>query len=510
MGKKHIVIVGAGPGGLAAGMILAKRGFKVSIYEKDGQVGGRNQLIELGDYKFDTGPTFLILSFILKQVFKEAGKKVEDYLEFRKLDPLYRLQFADKTLLFSEDDEKTREEVKRKYPGNENGLDEFNKNEKVRFEKIFPCLQKKYSTFFDFFTPTFLKAATYMYAGKSIMHNLAKYFDNEDLRIAFSFQAKYLGMSPWKCPALFTILSYMEHSYGIYHVIGGLNKISQQMAEVIKENGGEIILNRPVKQLLIENKKVKGLILEDESKVYADDVIINADFSYAMSSLVPEGVLKKYSSENLKEKKYSCSTFLIYLGLKKKYDLNHHNIIFSKDYHGNINDIFDRKVLSDDPSFYIQNACVTDQTLAPEGHSTFYILVPVPNNRSGINWDEKKEEFKDKIIQKVIDKTGFTDLKDHIEVEKIISPQDWEQQYNVYIGAEFNLAHTIDQMLYFRPHNKFEELKNCYLVGGGTHPGSGLPTIYESGRITADMISDHYGVEHKKTATLDEMKNVSV
>jgi phytoene desaturase len=212
----------------------------------------------------------------------------------------------------------------------------------------------------------------------------------------------------------------------------------------------------------------------------------------------------------LKEKKYSCSTFLIYLGLKKQYNLNHHNIIFSNDYRENIDDIFDKQVLSEDPSFYIQNASVTDPTLAPEGHSTFYILVPVPNNRSGIKWEEIKEEFKSKIIQKIIEKTGFSDLMENIEVEKIITPQDWEEQYNVYIGAEFNLAHTIDQMLYFRPHNKFQELDHCYLVGGGTHPGSGLPTIYESGRITANLISDYYGVEHKKIASLDEMKNVSV
>jgi len=183
---------------------------------------------------------------------------------------------------------------------------------------------------------------------------------------------------------------------------------------------------------------------------------------------------------------------MIYLGIDKIYDLPHHNIYFADDYRGNIEDVFNRKEISKDFSFYVQNASIVDKTLAPKGKSTLYFLIPVPNNFSAIKWNEEKEKFKKMYLDGVINRMGITDLKEHIEVEKIITPSDWESEYNVYKGATFNLAHNLQQMLYFRPRNKFEELNNCYLVGGGTHPGSGLPTIYESGKISAKLIIEKY------------------
>lgn len=200
--------------------------------------------------------------------------------------------------------------------------------------------------------------------------------------------------------------------------------------------------------------------------------------------------IKKWTPEYLEKKKYSCSTFMLYLGVNKRYDnIPHHNILFADDYKKNVTEISRTKVLSDDPSVYVQNACRTDSTLAPEGKSTIYVLVPVPNNTAGIDWEKEQGRFRDKIVRICETKGGLKDLHKHIEVEKIISPKDWETDKLVYRGATFNLAHNIGQMLIFRPHNRFEDIKNCYLAGGGTHPGSGLPTIYESGRITADHIS---------------------
>ena len=180
----------------------------------------------------------------------------------------------------------------------------------------------------------------------------------------------------------------------------------------------------------------------------------------------------------------------------------HHNIYFSKDYEGNVRDIFSNMRISDEPSFYLQNASVTDSTLAPPGKSTIYILVPMPNNMSGIEWAVEKDAFKEKILDLVVARTPMKDLRQHIETEKVITPADWEQERNVYTGATFNLAHNLLQMLWFRPRNEFEEVKNCYLVGGGTHPGSGLPTIYESGRITANLISKKYGLPFNKPSVL--------
>ena len=496
MTKKHIVIVGAGPGGLTSAMILAHRGFKVTVFEKEAEVGGRNAPIRLNGFTFDTGPTLLAMNYILKEMFEEAGRKVEDYLDFVNLDPLYRLQFNDCAFSPSQDREKTKSQIRELFPGNENGLDAFFRIEGKRFEKLFPGLQKDYSSFFAYFNPIFLTSLPYLSLGKSLFENLGTYFNQDKLKTCFTFQSKYLGMSPWKCPALFTMLVYTEYAYGIYHVIGGLNKISQAMAKVVEEEGGRIIKGAKVKRIITKGRVAQGVQLESGEKVLCDDVFINADFAYAATHLFEPGLLKKYSEANLQKKQYSCSTFMLYLGVNKRFDfLQHQNVLFPADYRKHVDEIIEKKVLSQDPSIYVQNASVSDPTLAPPGKSALYILVPVPNNKSRINWTDTKDEYKAKVLNIVEEKGGFEGLQKHIEVEKVITPEDWEHEYNVYLGATFNLAHTFGQLLYFRPHNKFEELEHCYLVGGGTHPGSGLPTIYESARISSNLLSQSYGVD---------------
>ncbi|HNX01490.1 MAG TPA: phytoene desaturase family protein [Candidatus Cloacimonadota bacterium] len=490
----EIIIIGAGPGGLTAAIILQHRGFKVKVFERADHVGGRNSELRLGDFHFDLGPTFLMMDYILHEVFAEAGRKPSDYLDIKKIEPMYHLYFKDKVLhaLTNLDDMKAS--IAELFPGEEKGIDLFKQKEKHRFDLLQPCLQKDYNHFRTFLSKEFRRAIPILGIGHSLFGNLGNYFSSELLKLSFTFQSKYLGMSPWECPAAFTMIPYVEHAFGIHHVIGGLNQISQAMAKIYQEDGGELYLNSPVKELLLNGSAVQGIMLDNGEKHYADEVIINSDFAYSMSHLVPEDLLKKYSKKNLKRKQYSCSTFMLYLGLDTKYDLPHHNIFFADDYRNNVEDIFNRKTLSEDTSFYIQNACATDSTLAPEGKSTLYVLVPVANNFSGIQWDREKKRFRDLVIKTLAKRIPeMADIEKHIETEKIITPSDWEDTYNVYTGATFNLAHSLEQMLYFRPHNKFEELDHCYLVGGGTHPGSGLPTIYESAKISANLISKKYG-----------------
>jgi len=309
-------------------------------------------------------------------------------------------------------------------------------------------------------------------------------------------------MSAWDCPGAFGILPYVEHAFGVYHVTGGLSEISEGMAKVCNEHGVDMRLGSPVKQLILDGKNVTGVELEDGEKVMADETVLNADFGYAMKNLVPSGVLKRYSPEKVDSKEYSCSTFMLYLGVDKVYDLPHHTIYFAGDYKKNIDDVFTNKVLSDDLSFYVRNASVTDPTLAPEGHSALYVLVPVPNCTANINWQDNIDSFKEKVITEMEKRAGMSNLRQHIKEEVVYTPKTW-MDMNIQFGATFNLAHSLNQMMHLRPRNKFEELGNCYLVGGGTHPGSGLPTIYESGRIAANMISKRHGVvfESKNTKT---------
>ena len=497
MSKPKVVVVGAGPGGLTAAMILAHRGVDVEVFEAKDRVGGRNAQLDLGPYRFDVGPTFLMLKHLLDEVFEEAGATAADLMEFQKLEPMYRLQFHDFHVDSTTNRSLMATRLNTLQPGKGDAFKQYFSTETKRFERMEPCLQKDYSSWTSLFSRDLLKAIPRLSLGKSVLNVLNSYYSDEQLAVAFSFQSKYLGMSAWDCPGAFAMLSYVEYAYGIWHVTGGLSKISRVMAEQAERNGASLHLNRPVKKLVLDGKKAAGVELEDGTVVEADAVFINADFAHAMEQLIEPGVLRKYSPEKLKTRQFSCSTFMIYLGLDKVYDQPHHTIFFAKDYRKNVEDIFERSVLSDDTSFYIRNASINDPTLAPEGHSAVYVLVPCANLRADIDWEKETPRFRQLVLDHIKRQPGWEDLDKHIVAEKVIAPPDWETDYNVYAGATFNLAHTLGQMLYFRPRNRFEELKNCYLVGGGTHPGSGLPTIYESGRISANLFCSEQGLAYE-------------
>lgn len=497
-----VIVVGAGPGGLAAAMLLAHRGFRVKVFEKEDVVGGRSAPIRIGDYVFDTGPTFLMMSYILEEVFHKTGRNVADYLDMVTLEPMYKLQFKNQQVMASFDKKTMENEIEEKFPGSGEKFRLFMREERKRYERLIPCLRRPYPRVTDLLRSDVLQALPYLGVRESLYDVLGKYFGEEELKLSFTFQSKYLGMSPWNCPGAFTIIPYIEQSFGIQHVMGGLNQICHAMARVIKEEGGEIKTGCPVSSLIWDGEKVKGVQLEDGRGVFSDHVVMNADFAYAILNLTGKKQFKKYTPEKIAKMDFSCSTFMLYLGLDKLYDLPHHNISFADDYRKGVEEIFSSTGLSDEISLYIQNASITDPSLAPPGHSALYVLVPVPNNRSDIDWEQEKAPFRQRILDLIKERANLTDLEEHIQAEKVITPADWERDYNVHIGATFNLAHTIRQMLYFRPHNKLAEAEGLYLVGGGTHPGSGLPTIYQSAMISADMISQSVSqkVLRKETA----------
>jgi phytoene desaturase len=283
----------------------------------------------------------------------------------------------------------------------------------------------------------------------------------------------------------------------VYHVQGGLSSISDAMAAVAREYGAQIHTATPVRRVLTRGRRAVGVELQDGDKISCDDVVINADFGHAATTLFEPGQLRRYSQESLRKKNWSCSTFMMYLGLDRAYpEASHHTIVFANDYKRNLNDISHRKIASEDISIYVRNSAVTDPSAAPPGHSALYILVPTPNNFSGIDWTREGPRYRKRILSILAERTPYTDIEQHIQRELIVSPDDWERKLGVYRGATFNLGHNWGQMLFLRPHNQFEEFEHCYLVGGGTHPGSGLPTIFESARISSNLICQQYKIPY--------------
>lgn len=489
---RTVAVVGAGPGGLTAAMILAGRGYRVTVFERENAVGGRNRTLRLGDYVFDIGPTFLMMGFLLQEVFALSGRRLEDYLQLVELDPLYRLTYDDVTLLATRDHEAMKARVEQAFPGNGPGLDQFMRRERLKYDGMYPCLKVPYDTLSSMISFRLLRALPHMSIGEKLFGHLGRFFSDDRCRLSFTFQAKYLGMSPWDCPAAFAILPYIERAYGIHHVMGGLSRISEAMARVIEEHGGQIRTSAPVARISTDSqRRARGVVLENGERVDTDAVVINADFGYAMAQLFEPGFLRTYTPTKLATMRYSCSTFMLYLGLDTIYDETHHHIIFAHDYRRNMEDIAAGRPLSDDMSIYIRNASGNDTALAPAGHSALYVLVPIANMRSDAPWTtERTAAMRNTVLNHLEQRTSMHDLRSHIVAEHVITPQNWRDDFNLYDGSTFNLSHNLAQLLYFRPHNRFQECANCYLVGGGTHPGSGLPTIYESGRIAADLVSE--------------------
>ena len=490
---KKIYVIGAGPGGLTSAMLLANAGYEVEVFEKENFVGGRTSAIQLGDYTFDRGPTFLNMMYLIREIFELTGRKLEDYVEPIALNPLYELVYADKRFTVSSNYEEMMNTIATTFPGNEHGYTRYLQETHKKLEALSPLLQRKMDSVTDLMSPEAIKALPELEFGKSLMDKLGEYFNDEELQLAFTFQSKYLGMSPWSCPGAFSILSYIEQAYGIYHLKGGLNQLTKAMATVLEEMNVKIHLNTPIQEVVQYKKRIEGIRLESGELLHCDDVVINADFGYAMTKLLKNTKSRQWSPQKVEKKQYSCSTFMLYLGIDKQYDLQHHTILFAEDYRKNMEEISDTKLLSKDMSIYVQNPVVTDDSLAPEGKSTLYVLAPVPNNFSDIEWEEVKHEYRALLLKTLEERLGLTDLEAHIEEEMMFSPVDWEQKMNVYKGATFNLGHQLNQMMTFRPHNHFSPYENCWLVGGGTHPGSGLPIIIESARISANLILERDG-----------------
>ena len=269
MTAKRVIVVGAGPGGLAAAMLLSKRGFAVRVFEKQKFIGGRNAEVKLGEYRFDLGPTFLMMKFLLDDLFEESDRKTSDYLDCRLLDPMYRLNFADKSLLGYSAPEAMRAEIERTFPGEGAALDRFLARESVRYKKLYPCMQKPYGSPLSLFSPTLMAALPHIAPGRSLHSVLASYFRSEELRLAFTFQSKYLGMSPWDCPGLFAMIPYTEHAHGIYHVQGGLCRISDAMATVAQEHGAQIHTSAPVRRVLTKGRSTVGSSWKAEKRLLA-------------------------------------------------------------------------------------------------------------------------------------------------------------------------------------------------------------------------------------------------
>ncbi len=490
-----IVVIGAGIGGIAIAGRLAKAGHQVTVFEKNASPGGRAQVIQKDGFRFDTGPTLFLMPEVYRETYAALGERMEEHLELVSIDPTYRIHFHDGSHLdLSHNLLSMREQLEAIEPGAFASFLEF-MAEGYRHYTL--SLQKfvgrNFYSLLDYFSPQNLPLLFKLKALTKHASNTARYFRDPRLLAAFSFQNMYLGLSPYEAPATYTLLQYTELGEGVWFPKGGMYRIIQTLAKIVEGLGVRFEYNTPVREIQVNSHQAEGVILEDGTFVKADVVVANADLPYVYSKLLPDDG----SAARLARKKYTSSTLMFYWGVRgeKSSQLLHHNVFLADhEYKASFDQIFKELTLPQTPSFYVNAPARTDPSFAPADGDALMILVPVGhiNDKAPQDWDGLLARARRFVLER-LEKIGIQDLQQHIVLEEVIAPPDYLQKLNLAKGAAFGLSHNFLQVGYLRPHNRHPRYRNLYFTGASTHPGTGLPIVLLSAKLTAERIFKEKG-----------------
>lgn len=491
MSKEKVIIIGSGFGGLGAAVRLLVRGYDVEIFEKRDKPGGRGYVYEVNGFKFDGGPTVITAPFMFDDLFKAAGKKREDYIQFVPCQPFYRIfNHEGRHFDYNSDQEFTLNQIEAWNPKDKQGYIDFLGTTKAIFDKGFIELaDKPFLKFMDMMrvAPDLIKLQSY----KSVYKYVSGFIENDFLRRCFSFHPLLVGGNPFDTTSIYAMIHYLEREWGVHYAIGGTGAIIKGLVKLIEELGGKLHLNAEVDEILVKNRKVTGIRLKDGSIHEAASVVSNADVPFTYRNMIAAEHRKKYTNRKLDRMHYSMSLFVIYFGTKKRYNdskLKHHNIILGERYKGLLKDIFHKKEVAEDFSLYLHMPTITDTSIAPDGCESFYVLSPVPHLDSGTDWKTAAKPYRDVIMQ-FLEDNYLPDLQENIIAEHYIDPLHFEKDLNSFKGSAFSVEPLLTQSAWFRPHNRSEEFPNLYFVGAGTHPGAGLPGVLSSSIIAEKLIT---------------------
>lgn len=490
--RKKVIVIGSGFGGLGAAARLAARGYDVEIFEKRDKPGGRGYVYEIDGFKFDGGPTVITAPFMFDEIFALAGRRREDYVTFVKCDPFYRIfNHEGRYFDYNDDPEFILSQIEKWSPQDMDGYERFMATTKAIFDKGFRELaDKPFLNIWDMVkvVPDLLRLQSH----KTVYNYAAQFIDNEFLRRCFSFHPLLVGGNPFDTTSIYAMIHYLEREWGIHYAMGGTGALVDALVRLIEELGGRVHYNQEVEEILVDGRRVSGIRLSDGTIYRADHIVSNADVAFTYRSLIPEKYRRKYTNRRVERMRYSMSLFVIYFGTKRRYNdsnLVHHNIILGERYKGLLEDIFKRKVLSDDFSLYLHMPTMTDPSMAPAGHEAFYVLSPVPHLGAGIDWTQAAKPYRNLIMQ-FLEDNYLPDLQENLVVEHHIDPLHFQNTLNSYLGSAFSLEPILTQSAWFRPHNRSEDFDNLYFVGAGTHPGAGLPGVLSSAKIAEDLITE--------------------
>ncbi|MBL8919365.1 MAG: phytoene desaturase [Myxococcaceae bacterium] len=483
------IVIGAGVGGLTAAMKLAHRGWRVDVYEKQATPGGRCGRIEAGGFRWDLGPTIMLMPFVFERIFASVDRRLSDYLTLVRCDPNYRVTFRDDTTLtLTSELTRMREELERIEPGSfERYLRFLAKGRDRHDTSMERFVSRHFDSLSQFLTPANLPHIFRIGAHQTLASQVAKSFSDERLRQVMSFQTMYLGVSPYEAPAVFGLLPYTELAVGVWYPMGGMGEIPRALERVGRELGVTTHYGTSVRRVLVHDGAARGVELEDGRLVKADVVVVNADYPFAQKHLLPAEVSR---TKALEKKRYTSSGYMLYLGLKRRHDeLLHHNVFFGRDFKGSFTSIFEKLEVPEDPSFYVNAPAHTDPSMAPAGKDALYVLVPVPHKAPHLDWSIEGPKVRAKVFARLRE-LGMGSIEEDLEVERVVTPDDWERELNLERGANFGLAQNMFQIGPFRPKVWDDRVNDLFYCGASVQPGTGVPTVMISADLCVQAIDE--------------------
>ena len=483
------IIIGSGFGGIAAALRIRAKGHNVTLIEKHIDLGGRARVFKKNGFTFDGGPTVITAPYLINELFELFKKDPKDYVKLQPLNTWYQFVFEDKSKFnYSGNETEMKNQIRKIDSADIEGylkLVSFTKKifdkgftelADVPFDKPLVMMQQ---------LPALLKLKSY----KSVYSLVSSYIKNEKLRRILSMHPLLVGGNPFTTTSIYGLILYLEKKWGIHYSMGGTGNIINGLEKLMNEVGIKIIKGHEVKKIILNKKKITGVELDNKKNINANNVICNADPPAVYENLLNVENNNSFLFNWKKNRmEYSMGLFVYYFGTKKVYNyIEHHTIKFGNKYKEHLEDIFNKKKLNNDISYYLHRPSATDKSMAPDGHDCFYVLVPVPNNQSNIDWNTEGEKMKNLVIDKM-ENDLMPELRKNIVEDFYLTPDYFEKDLNTKYGSGFSIQPKFTQSAYFRFHNKSEIYNGLYFVGAGTHPGAGVPGVLSSAKVLDKII----------------------
>jgi len=492
--SRQAVVIGSGFGGLALAVRLQAAGVQVTVLEKREAIGGRAYRLEDRGYVFDMGPSLITAPHIVDSVFQAAGQRLVDYVDLMPLDPYYRIYFHDGTSVdYVGDPDRMKAQMRVFDEGDAERFDAFMARVRLIYDAVIGDRLGS-TNFGDLKTMLgFLPQMVKLDAYRPVTSFVNRYFRDFRHRFLYSFHPLFVGGNPFHTPSVYLMIPYLEREGGVWFARGGMYSVVEALGRLFEEMGGRILTEHEVTRIGVRDRAVTHVEAAGR-RFEADLVVSNGDPGHTYRDLIDPSHRSRWTDRKVEKIDYSMSCFLLYLGTRRQYpQLEHHTLILTERYRELLNDIFKKKILPDDFSMYLHVPTRSDPSMAPDGCESMYVLVPVANLRSGIDWEEIREAFAHKVID-VLEDWGLEGLRENLEVLHIMDPTHFRDDLNSLHGNAFAIVPKFSQTAWFRPHNRSQDVEGLYLVGAGTHPGAGVPGVFLSAETTYGCIAQDLGL----------------